>query len=432
MIECDPLNLGVGSQAFRPTARRLRSPSRLIVAQRGSAWRLMRIGPCHANFRAMRRKRLGLPFFDVALAAGLLVVKLVTLATAVQPGGGLVSYALAPFWTLPLAWRRRYPLAVAGVIAGVDVVEVALTGFHNSIVFLAAFLIVPYSLATRAATAGRMVAGLAALIAAGGASQAAQPTPGSAGAWTSTIAGDAALIFVPFLVGLAQRQQRLRAETLEQLAFQLEHERDERARLAVAEERTRIARELHDEVAHAMSVIAVQADAAEGALSHDPALVERPLLAIRDTARVALADMRRVLGGLRGEELAELAPDPGLARLSTLLEQTRAAGLEVELRTEGDPTPLPPALDVAAYRVLQEGLTNVRKHSAARRVEVVIRYRREAIDIEVNDDGDGAGPGGGTGSGLAGMRERVALLGGQFVAGPRSVGFMLRVTLPLA
>jgi signal transduction histidine kinase len=379
----------------------------------------------------MQRRLLGLPLFDVALAVGLLVVKLVTLATAVQPGGGLVSYALAPFWTLPLAWRRRFPVGVAVAIASADVVEVAASGFHNSIVFLAAFLLVPYSLATHATSAARMVAGLLALIAAGGVSQAAQPAPHSPEAWTSTIAGDAALVFVPFLVGLAQRQQRLRAEALEQLSVQLEREREERARTAVAEERTRIARELHDEVAHAMSVIAVQADAAEGALGHDPALVERPLLAIRETARGALADMRRVLGGLGGDERAELAPDPGLARLGVLLEQTRAAGLEVELRTEGVPTALPPALDIAAYRVLQEGLTNVRKHAAARRVEVVIRYRRDSIDVEVTDDGDGSGPGGGTGRGLTGMRERVALLGGQFVAGPSSVGFALRVTLPL-
>jgi signal transduction histidine kinase len=391
----------------------------------------MRISRRRDTFGAMWTRRLGLPLLDVGLAVGLLVLKLVTLATALQPGGGLGSYVLAPFWTLPLAWRRRFPLAVAVVIASADVVEVATTGFHNSIVFLAAFLLVPYSLATHARSAARMATGLAALIAAGGVSQAAQPAPHSLGGWTSTIAGDAALIFVPFLVGLAQRQQRLRAEALEQLARQLEREREERARTAVAEERTRIARELHDELAHAMSVIAVQADAAEGALVRDPALVERPLLAIRETAREALADMRRVLGGLRSDEQPELAPDPGLSRVGALLEQTRAAGLEVELRTEGVPTPLPPALDIAAYRVLQEGLTNVRKHAAAHRVEVVIRYGRDSIDVEVCDDGSGSVSGDGTGRGLAGMRERVALLGGQFVAGPRSVGFALRVTLPL-
>ena len=381
---------------------------------------------------AMRRRLFGLPLPDVALAVGLLVVKIVAMATGVQPGGGVASWLLAPLWTLPLAWRRRSPLLVAVVVALTDLLEVGLAGGHDSIVFLAAFLLVPYSLAAHERSATRMGCGLAALMSAGAISQAAQPSPGSAGAWTSTIAGDLALIVVPFLVGLALRQQRLRAETLAQLAMQLERERDERARAAVAEERTRIARELHDEIAHAMSVIAVQADAAEGALGHDPALVERPLLAIRDTARGALADMRRALGALRQGEQPQLAPEPGLARLGGVLEQTRAAGLEVNLRVEGEPVPLPPSLDLAAYRVLQEGLTNVRKHAGARRVDVVLRYGRDTIGLEVSDDGSGAAAREGTGHGIAGIRERVALLGGEFVAGPRAQGFALRVTLPVA
>jgi signal transduction histidine kinase len=378
-----------------------------------------------------RRTLLGLPLPDVVLALGLLALRLATLATGVQSGGAS-SYALAPLWTLPFAWRRRYPVAVAVAVAAADIVDVAVGGYHDSIVFLAAFVLVPFSLATSAANARRMVAGLAAAAAAGGYSQSAQPAPHGASAVVGTVAGDALLLFVPFFVGLALRQQRLRAQALEQLAEQLEREREERARTAVAEERTRIARELHDEVAHAMSVIAVQADAAEGALAHDPALVERPLVAIRQTARAALADMRRVLGALGGDEQAELAPEPGLARAAALVEQARSDGLDVELRVEGEPVPLPPALDLAAYRVLQEGLTNVRKHAAARRVEVVVRYGVESVGVEVRDDGDGSGAGGGSGRGLAGIRERVALLGGEFVAGPRGRGFALRVTLPLA
>jgi signal transduction histidine kinase len=381
----------------------------------------------------MRKTLFGLPLLDVVLALGLLAVKLGGMATGVQPGGGAASWVAAPLWTLPLAWRRRSPLAVALVVAATNAVEVALVGQYDSVVFLVAFLLVPYSLAAHAQSAARMAAGLGALLVSGGVSQAAQPSPGSAGDWTTTIAGDLALFVVPFLVGLALRQQRLRAEAMEQLAVQLEREREERARAAVAEERTRIARELHDEIAHAMSVIAVQADAAEGALARDPLLVERPLLAIRDTARDALAEMRRVLGALRSGEPAQLAPEPGLARLGNLLEQARAAGLEVDLQVEGDPVPLPPSLDLAAYRILQEGLTNVRKHAAAQRVEVVVCYGRDTVGVEVSDDGGGAGAGagGGTGRGLAGIRERVALLGGEFVAGPRAQGFALRVTLPL-
>ena len=379
----------------------------------------------------MHRTVFGLPLVDAALAAALLVVKVAGMATGVQTGGGVTSYVLAPLWTLPLVWRRRAPVAVAIVIAVTNAVEVALVGSHDSIVFLAVFLLIPYSLAAHGRSGLRMAAGLAALLATGGVSQAAQPSPGSLGDWVSTVVGDLALIVVPFLVGLALRQQRLRAEAMEQLAVQLEREREERARAAVAEERTRIARELHDEVAHAMSVIAVQADAAEGALARDPALVERPLLAIRETAREALADMRRVLGALRAGDAAELAPEPGLARLRSLVEQTRATGLDVDVRIEGAPVPLPPSLDLAAYRVLQEGLTNVRKHAAARRVEVVVRYGRDSVGVEVTDDGAGGGAGGGAGRGLAGIRERVALLGGEFVAATRSEGFALSVTLPL-
>lgn len=381
--------------------------------------------------RPVRREVFGLPLLDVALAAALLAVKVVALATGVQPGSVPLSYLLSPFIALPVAWRRGYPLAVALVVMSASVSEVGFGGYHDSIVALAVFIVVPYSLAAYAGGAWRMLAGMAATVAAGLTAQAAQPAPRSTGGWASQLAGDAALLVVPFLVGLALRQQRLRAETLERLAVQLEREREERARTAVAEERTRIARELHDEVAHAMSVIAVQADAAEGALAHDPGLVEKPLLAIRDTAREALADMRRVLGALRGDERAELGPEPGLARLGALLEQARLGGVDVDLRVEGEPVPLPPPLDLAAYRVLQEGLTNVRKHAAAQRAEVVLRYRPDAIGVEVNDDGAGVGNGGGTGRGLAGLRERVALLGGEFVAGPRAHGFALRVTLPL-
>jgi signal transduction histidine kinase len=377
------------------------------------------------------RRLFGLPLLDVALAVALFALKLVTLVTGLESGGGVVTYLLAPLWTLPLAWRSRYPVAVACAVAGANAVEVAFVGVHNSVVFLAAFLLVPYSLAAHARSTRRMVVGVAVLVTSGWVSQAAQPRPGSARGWISTVAGDAALFVVPLLVGLVVRQQRLRAEALEQLAVELEREREERARAAVAEERTRIARELHDEVAHAMSVIAVQADAAEGALAHDPALVQRPLVAIRETAREALADMRRVLGALRGDEQAELAPEPGLARAGALLEQARAGGLEVDLRVEGEPAPLPPALDLTAYRVLQEGLTNVRRHAAARRVEVVLRYDRDAVGVEVVDDGGGPGSGSGGGRGLAGIRERVALLGGEFVAGPRARGFALKVTLPL-
>ena len=383
-------------------------------------------------FRAVRRTFSGSPRLDVALATGLFAGKLFELVSGAHASGGAVAYVLAPLWTLPLAWRSRNPLAVALIVAGTGLADVILIGYHHSVVGIAALVLIVYSLAAHAASAARMLAGLAAMGVAVGAYDIAWSGVQRSGSLGSDVLGNLPVFAVPFLAGLAMRQQRLRAQAMGRLAEQLEREREERARAAVAEERMRIARELHDEVAHAMSVIAVQADAAEGALAQDPALVRSPLVAIRDTARGALGDMRRVLGALRGDEPGELTPDPGLARVSGLLGQARAGGLEVELRTEGEPVPLAPALDLAAYRVVQEGLTNARKHAAARRVEVVIRYTAGQIDVEVSDDGDGSGGGGGAGRGLAGLRERVALLGGEFVAGPRARGFTLRVTLPLA
>jgi signal transduction histidine kinase len=369
----------------------------------------------------------GLPLTDVLLAAALFAVKLTTLATGVQPGPAAM-YAFVPLWTLPFAWRRRHPLAVAVVISATGVVEYGVAGYRNSVVALLAYVLVPYGIGAYARGARRVLLGIA-VAATGGLYVGIAHGP-------RTLWNIVALVFVllaPLLAGLWVRQLRLRAATLEQLALQLEREREERARSAVAEERARIARELHDEVAHAMSVIAVQADAAEGALASDPALVERPLVAIRETARAALADMRRVLGGLRSGEDAELQPGPGLERIGMLVEQARAAGLDVDLRVEGEPAPLPQSLDLAAYRVLQEGLTNVRKHAAARHVEIVVRYGPDTVAVEVADDGDGTGGGGGgTGRGLPGLRERVTLLGGELVAGPRSRGFALRATLPLA
>jgi signal transduction histidine kinase len=369
---------------------------------------------------------LALPLTDVLLATVLFAVKLVTLATGIQPGPA-VMLAFVPFWSLPFAWRRRHPVALAAIISSTGVCEYSIAGFHNSVVALLAWVLVAYSVGAYARGARRIVVGI--LIAgAGGLYVGIAHGP-------RTLWNVVALVFVlvaPLLGGLWVRQLRQRTVMLERLTQQLEREREERARSAVAEERARIARELHDEVAHAMSVIAVQADAAEGALAKDPALVERPLVAIRETARGALSDMRRVLGALRGGEDAGLAPEPGLERIGTLIRHARVGGLEVDLRVEGEPSPLPATVDLAAYRVLQEGLTNVRKHAAATRVEILVRYSRDAVAIEVVDDGDGAGHGGGAGRGLAGLRERVALLGGEFIAGPRNRGFALRVTLPLA
>lgn len=367
---------------------------------------------------------------ELALAITLCAAKLAALGLGLEGTTAPLRYVAALLWTLPLAWRTSRPVAVAVVVAVTGTLEVTVAGYHNSVVGLAALVLIAYSLGAHAVGRVRTFVGLGAVVAAVAAYDLAQYRVQPPGSPVAEVAGNAAVIFVPFLGGVLVRQQRLRAQTLQRLAEELQRKQEERARTAVAEERTRIARELHDEVAHAMSVIAVQADAAEGALDHDPSLVRRPLVAIRDTAREALTDMRRVLGALRGAEAAELAPAPGLARVSALLDQARADGRRVELRIEGEPRPLPAAVDVAAYRTLQEGLTNARKHAAAHRVDVLVRYCPGAVEVEVRDDGDGSGAGGGTGRGLVGVRERVALLGGEFVAGPVTHGFVLHVRLP--
>ena len=174
-------------------------------------------------------------------------------------------------------------------------------------------------------------------------------------------------VVLPVLAGRLVRHHRAQTHQLQQLTAELEHERERTAQMAVAEERARIARELHDVVAHGLSVIAIQADGAEAALEKDPELARKPLQAIRRSAEEALGEMRRLLGVLREADTdADLAPQPGLAQLPALVERARAAGLPVTLHVEGTPRPLHASLDLSAFRIVQEALTNVHKHAAGR------------------------------------------------------------------
>ncbi len=237
------------------------------------------------------------------------------------------------------------------------------------------------------------------------------------------------------VVGRTAQSRRLHTSELEQRAALLQREREQRARAAVAEERRRIAGELHDVIAHCVSVIVIQAAAAEEAADRDLTVTRDALRAIRAVGNDALADMRRLLGVLRaeGDELA-LDPQPGLSRLDELVSQASAAGLAVRVRIDGQPRPLPPGVDLAAYRVVQEALTNVRKHAGTAEALVHLRYLPDAIELEVVDDGFGRtvpqAPEGG--HGLIGMRERVELYGGIMEAAPRSdEGFAVLVRLPV-
>jgi signal transduction histidine kinase len=229
--------------------------------------------------------------------------------------------------------------------------------------------------------------------------------------------------------GRARLTAELRART-----EQLERERTERERDAVARERVRIARELHDVVAHSVSVMVVQAGAARSVLDRDPDASVRALGAVEATGREALTEMRRLLGILRPDgQDADHSPQPSLDRLGALIARSRDAGLDVELRVEGRAGPLAPGVDLTAFRLVQEGLTNALKHGGRGRARVVLRWSAEVLEIEVANhivDGPAAHGLAGGGQGLIGMRERVALCGGELRAGPIGRGFVVRARLP--
>jgi len=235
-----------------------------------------------------------------------------------------------------------------------------------------------------------------------------------------------------WVVGVIIRGRRLRTAELEQLTAELARQRDLQAQAAVAVERGRIARELHDVVAHNVSMMVVQAGAAERVLEGEQADVRAALGAIAGTGRETIDEMRLLLGVLRSDDGLALAPQPGLADLDQLVRNVARAGLHVDLRVEGQPAALPPGVDLSAYRIVQEALTNVVKHAGPASAEVIVRYGADRVEVEVRDDGHP--PAGSTsgGNGLIGMRERVAMLGGELQTGVRrSGGFAVLARLPI-
>jgi signal transduction histidine kinase len=244
--------------------------------------------------------------------------------------------------------------------------------------------------------------------------------------------------FVPLLftlgwiAGFAVRSRAGQAAAAEVRAAAAERERDAAARVAVAEERARIARELHDIVAHAVSVMVLHVGAVRHRLPDALAEDREALQGVERAGRTALAEMRRLLAAMRTDgDHVELMPQPGLDRLEPLLDDVGRAGLPVQLRIDGDPVPLPPAIDLSAYRIVQEALTNALKHARADQAEVTLSYRPEELHIEVRDNGAGSA-GDGIGYGLAGVRERVKIYGGEMSAGPGTAGgFVLSTSLPI-
>jgi signal transduction histidine kinase len=246
----------------------------------------------------------------------------------------------------------------------------------------------------------------------------------------------AVVIFgIVWLAGDSYRSRRARMRELEERADRLEREQAERARIAVQNERAIIARELHDIVAHSVSVMVVQAGAARRIVDDQPDEARAAMASIETTGREALVEMRRLLGVLRSDAgPAPLEPQQGLAGIGTVIAGADRAGVVVELVIEGEPQPLPPGLDLTAYRIVQEALTNTVKHAAPAHATVRIRYASDALDLDIVDDGSRAdGERDATGGhGLIGMEERVRLYGGDFTAGPRQpAGFGIQVRLPL-
>jgi signal transduction histidine kinase len=237
-----------------------------------------------------------------------------------------------------------------------------------------------------------------------------------------------------WLLGDNLRTRRAYLRELEERAARLERERESDARRAAAEEQARIARELHDIIAHNVSVMTVQAAAAGDAFETQPSKVREALASIESTGREALTELRRLLGGFRpGDGPDTFTPQPGLARIDDLIEQVRATGLDVELTVDGAPRDLPPGIDLSAYRIVQEALTNTLKHAQATHAAVLVRYGGETLEVEIVDDGRGATDDvAARGHGLIGMKERAALVGGELTIGPSSNGgFEIRARIPL-
>ncbi|MFE5039272.1 sensor histidine kinase [Streptomyces sp. NPDC056683] len=330
---------------------------------------------------------------------------------------------LAVVMALPIGWASRRPPQVLGVVLA-EVVTARAFGVKSWPLFLAAAVLVFYIAANRS----RRTAGLA-LAATVVVWFADSLSFRSATATLRSLTGPSSLIIVmtafAWIVGSWIRLRQTHTEAL----------RTQAAKQAVQDERLRIARELHDMVAHSIGVIAIQAGAASRVIETQPASAREALSAIEDTSRETLAGLRRMLVALReaDSDHAESAPAPGLADVERLAATAADAGVRVEVRWSGTRRPLPPEIDLSAYRIIQESVTNVVRHAGAARCRVSVDYMEEELSIEVTDEGRGGAPTSvGSGYGLVGMRERVGLLHGQFSAGPRPEGgYRVAARLPV-
>jgi signal transduction histidine kinase len=333
----------------------------------------------------------------------------------------VVAAVVSAFTTSSVAVRRRWPLQVGLAVGWLVALELAFWGDPQVIAASVAYFCALYGL-TAWTSRRQFQLGVGLLLI---------PLPFDAlapnGPGTGSLLFTAVTLVVMLLIRavLGDRERRIRLA---------ERERDLAAREAIASERARIARELHDVVAHSVSVMVVQAEAGPRLLA-DPEQTRGAFHSIETTGREALAELRRLLGVLRSsDDRAATAPQPGLDSLDTLLRQLRETGLRVDLRVEGDPVALPAGVDLSAYRIVQEALTNTLKHAGRAEAEVIVRYASSFLELEILDNGVGPqAHSNGSGHGIAGMRERVALYGGALETGSRNGhGFATRARLPLA
>jgi signal transduction histidine kinase len=369
---------------------------------------------------------------DVAVALGLAALSLVSFvggATTIGPRDG-VTVVLLLLESLPLMVRRRYPLEVFLVVVAASIAHIAILPSDQELQSGLGILVAMYTIGERldrqasiplAVLAGTMIAVL--LVG----------RAGFPGVLQSLIQTEL-ILGVAWLVGDTSRIRHLYTKALEERARLLDREREERTRRAVLEERERIARELHDVVAHHVSVMVIQAGGASNAIDRRPDQARTALTAIAAAGRQALTDMRRLVTMPGTGEAAE--PMPGLGQLDMLLDEVRLAGLPVEVTIRGEPRVLDPGLDLSAYRIIQEGLTNSLKHAAGGTARATVDYATDALEITVEDErGRGSTPllePDHEGRGLVGMRERVAMFRGTLDAGPTPSGFRIVARLPVA
>ena len=384
--------------------------------------------------RAPRSRRIDLVWVDRLVGLALLAeIELqawlsagITDKPMVTVGGVVVG--------LSVAFRRRWPLRGVVVLEAVLLARTLLGGgggVGQTLGQMPSLILIIYGMGAFAPPR-RSQWVLAVLVVLSGANSLTKPGH----RLTDIVASEVIVVLIPYALGRWMRARAVQAKIDREHAERLDSTRELSAQTAAVEERTRIARELHDVIAHSVSLMVIQAGGARLVMDAEPDRAEESLLSVERAGRDALAEMRALLGALGdGRDPRALAPQPGLAEIDGLLAGARESGIEADLHVDGEPATVSPALDLCAYRIVQEALTNAIKHAAPARADVRVRWRQRALELEISDDGSGSGAvnGAGGGHGIAGMRERVALHGGSVDAGPRAGGgFAVRAQIPLA